>query len=168
MSKIYPLVPNILILSTVSLVAFTVGYLIFLILAFLGVIEPFTNIYTSVSSMQKIGWILLGISLSKVFLIITLSLLINILWKIRKNEPFEKQTVRRFYLLGLLIFLMPFVESIPLYIGASFNYISSEIIGYNAIINRIGSFIILGILMLTFASVMKLGFKVAEEQKLTV
>ncbi|MCG8373645.1 MAG: hypothetical protein MI700_08940 [Balneolales bacterium] len=167
MSKLYSVVPFFLIVATGLIMIFTIAYVLYLVLAFFGVIEAFTNL-SAPNSYDEFGFLVLGISISKLFLLITLGLLLNILFKIRQNQPFEKLTIRRFYLLGLLVFLMPFAETIPILIIDSLGFFTAEIIGINSIINSISSALILGIIMLSFACIMTLGFKVSEEQKLTV
>ena len=159
--------PALLSGLTIAAFACTVIYLVGLLIMVTGI----TDLGLGISSSPNFGTLVFLISFSKAFLLITLYLFWNILQRMKKGLPFQDSVIRRFYILGLFVFILPFVNwasTILLYVLniPLLQHVDLYII--DSTINRSASLLITGIMIAAFAHVLKEGFHIYEEQKLTV
>lgn len=116
----------------------------------------------------------LMIFFSKGILLTCLVLLTRILIVIINEDAFQTPIIRRFYTSGLLVLLLPVINSIGFTVMARNQDIAQFLLGsiqlvlIESLINRVSTFLIIGILILAFAHVLKQGLLIYEEQKLTV
>lgn len=111
---------------------------------------------------------------SKGILLTCLVLLTRILIVIINEDAFQTPIIRRFYTSGLLVLLLPVINSIGITVMArnqdlaQFMFGNVQLVLIESLINRVSTFLIIGILILSFAHVLKQGLLIYEEQKLTV
>ena len=159
--------PTLLSGFTITAFACTAIYLVGLLIIVTGI----TDFGIGIDSSPNFGTLVFLISFSKAFLLITLYLFWNILQRMKQGLPFQNSVIKRFYILGLFVFTLPFVNwgssilltvlNIPLS-----QYVDLYIV--DTTINRSASLLITGIMITAFAHVLKEGFHIYEEQKLTV
>lgn len=157
------------LLSGVTIVAFTCTaiYLFALLIMATGI----TDFGLSITSSSDFNTLVFLISFSKVFLLITLYLFWDILRRMRQDLPFQNSVIHRFYILGILVFMLPFVNWVSMFLLSVFEVSISRhtaLFIFDININRSASLLITGIMLAAFAHVLKEGFSIYEEQKLTV
>ncbi|MDR9419982.1 DUF2975 domain-containing protein [Gracilimonas sp.] len=158
------------LLSGVTIVAFVciAIYLFGLLIMAAGI----TDFGLSLASSTDFSTVVLLISFSKAFLLIILYLFWDILRRMKQGLPFQSIVIKRFYILGLLVFILPFINwaSMVVFIFSDINFLQNVLLisTIDSTINKFASFLIMGIMLAAFAHVLKEGFSIYEEQKLTV
>lgn len=170
MIKSKKIVPKILIACALVTTLVTVLYLVTLS-------AQFFELSLFVGNVQ--GWdlhtsTLLIIFFSKGILLTCLIQLTKILIVIINEDAFQTPIIRRFYTSGLLVLLLPVINSIGFTVMsrnqdlAQFLFGNIQFLLIESLINRVSTFLIIGILIIAFAHVLKQGLLIYEEQKLTV
>lgn len=167
MQWIKKVAPDFLFGITITLITCVSAYLI-LLLAIL-----FDFIYLDIQIDKKGGLSsMIGIIFAtKAYLFLTLVYFLKMLNAIKKGVPFRSDTIKRFYILGFLVLIFPFINFSAniLFIVFEVNVTSNiDLFVYDSWINRISAFAITGIMIVAFAHVLNTGLSIYEEQKLTV
>lgn len=162
--------PKTLVACALVLALAIALYLIVLSLKFFGFpVSEQNTLYPGIQSST-----FLMIIFSKGLLLTCLIFLTGILIEIINGDAFQKPIIRRFYISGLLILLLPIINSIGFSIIArnkdmsQFMFGNFQLVLIESLLNRVSTFLIIGILILAFAHVLKQGLLIYEEQKLTV
>ena len=157
------------LLSGFTLVGFTSTaiYLIALLIMAMGI----THFGLNIASTSNFNALVLLISFSKIFLLITLYLFWKILGRMKQNLPFHQSVIRRFYILGLFVFLLPFVNWASMVLLSVFDLNFAKHVNLfiiDSTINKSASLLITGVMLTAFAHVLKEGFNIYKEQELTI
>lgn len=164
------LLPKILVSCALATTLTIVLYLVALSSQFFGLSLFGQNVHNPDMHITTFLMILF----SKGILLTCLVLLTRILIVIINEDAFQTPIIRRFYTSGLLVLLLPVINSIGFTIMgrnqdlSQFLFGSFQLVLIESLINRVSTFLIIGILILAFAHVLKQGLLIYEEQKLTV
>ena len=158
------------ILSRLSMAAFTITVLY--LLGLLSITFGVTDFGLDITSTNGLNTVALMLSFSTIFLLTTLYLFWKILESMKQNLPFRENVVRRFYILGTLVFLLPFVNwaTMAPFMFIDFSLIMGQmdLITIDSLINGSASLLITGLMLASFAHVLNEGLHIQKEHQLTV
>lgn len=162
MKLIKKLLPKILITINSFLILIIGLYLVLLSLNYFGLFE-FGQIGRNSGILLST---FLMILISKGSLLVGLVLLSLILKGINKKEPFKSETIKKFYLAGLIMLIVPVLNSMSTFLIVNNKDLS--LLMAESLIGKLTTYLVLSILILAFAHVLNQGLRIYEEQKLTV
>ncbi len=162
-------VPNLLMITTIILSFGIFTYLTSLVLHVTGWADMSFLLSPETHHSEYPIPLVIGILVTKGFLLITLSLLLKVLIDLKNNAPFERHIIKRFYVIGIIVFIIPLLNFLP-YLFNSFLGTPPwwDFYAVDTFVNRTVGSVITAILILAFAHVLNSGLSIYEEQQLTI